>query len=476
MSNSSFSQRSPQIRQADVVIVGAGLAGLMAARYLHKAGLSVVVLEARDRVGGRTYTVTRSDGSVFDRGGQWLGPNQHHVRALAEELGVQTFDTYDTGENIKYRQGQCYRYAGGLPTSDPLVTMETVEALLSLNLLAQEVPLDAAWTAPRAAEWDALTVAAWLEANVPEKGARDWLTLVVQGIFACEPHNLSFLHFLFYVHSAGSLNALIGVKRSAQESLFAGGAQQLSIRMAQALGDRVILEAPVHSIVQDEQGVRVESETAAVTAQHAIIALPPTLAGRLRYLPQLPALRDQFTQRVPMGTVIKVICFYETPFWREAGLTGQVLSDRGPLRFTFDCSPASGTPGILIGFIEADDARIWGQRSLEERRAAVLDCLSRYFGEQAGQPSDYIEQSWAEEEYTRGCYAAYMPPGVLTIYGEALRTPIGRLHWAGTETATVWNGYMDGALQSGIRAASEILQALGKADPQESKETQRRNG
>ena len=202
----------------------------------------------------------------------------------------------------------------------------------------------------------------------------------------------------------------------------------------------------------------VESDALHVTAQRAIIAIPPTLAGRLRYRPALPGYRDQLTQRIPMGTVIKVHCLYETPFWREKGLSGQVVSDGGIMRITFDNSPESGKPGVLLGFIEGDEGRIWGRRSLQERRAAVLTCLVRYFGETAGQPYEYLEQNWADEEYTRGCYAGIMPPGVWTAYGEALRAPIGRLHWAGTETATVWNGYMDGAIRSGERAAAEVLE------------------
>jgi monoamine oxidase len=168
---------------------------------------------------------------------------------------------------------------------------------------------------------------------------------------------------------------------------------------------------------------------------------------------------------MPMGTVIKVHSIYDTAFWREAGLTGQASSDSGAMRITFDNSPDDGSRGALLGFIEGDEGRYWGQRSPEERRAAVLDCLVNYFGEAAGHPNEYVEQSWVEEEYTRGCYAGYMPPGVWTAYGGALRTPVGRLHWAGTETATVWNGYMEGALLSGERAAAEVLTALGRPLP-----------
>ncbi len=229
----------------------------------------------------------------------------------------------------------------------------------------------------------------------------------------------------------------------------------------------MILNAPVHIVEHNAAGVRVVSDTIAVEAQRAIIAIPPTLAGRLRYKPALPGYRDQLTQRMPMGTIIKVHCLYETPFWREEGLSGQATSFDGIIRVTFDNSPESGKPGVLMGFIEGNEARIWGKRSLEERRAAALACLRRYFGEKAAHPYEYIEQNWADEEYTRGCYAGIMIPGAWTTYGEALRAPIGRLHWAGTETATVWNGYLDGAIQSGQRAAAEVLDTIHRVSRKE---------
>lgn len=445
------------LRQADVVIVGAGLAGLAAARMLTAAGVEVIVLEARERVGGRVYTRAASHGTLLDLGAQWIGPTQQRITALAEAVGVTTFPTYVDGLNIEYREGQCTTYADAIPMNDPIAAMEMIETLLELNLMAQDVPLDAPWTAERAAEWDAQTVASWMEIHVSSEIARMWLTLGVQAVFAAEPRDLSLLHFLFYVHSGGSLNELISVTRGAQEQRFREGAQSIADRIAAQLGERVILNAPVHTITQDDQGVSVTGDDLAVTGQYAIIAIPPALAGRLRYRPKLPAHRDQLTQRVPMGTVIKVHCLYETPFWRDDGLSGQVASDSGIVRVTFDNSPIGGSPGVLLSFIEGDEGRVWGRKSIDERRAAVLECLVRYFGDKAGAPLEYMEQNWAEEEYTRGCYAGYLPPGVLSMYGDALREPIGRLHWAGTETATVWNGYMDGAVQSGERAAAEVL-------------------
>ncbi|HKW19801.1 MAG TPA: FAD-dependent oxidoreductase, partial [Ktedonobacterales bacterium] len=434
-------ENTSHIQHADVGIVGAGLAGLIAARQLVATGVSVCVLEARDRVGGRTWSRPAADGTLIDLGGQWIGPTQQRMQRLAAELGAETFKTWDTGNNIQYHAGERLVYSGAIPTADRLVAGDVMEAMLNLNMMAMRMSPDAPWTAPEAAALDAQTFATWLDANISTLGARALLELAIQAVFSAEPRDLSLLHVLFYIRSAGGLMDLIGVTGGAQETRFVMGAQTIANRLAEALGERVTLNAPVHTISQDASGARIESDTITLTCDRVIVALPPTLAGRLRYRPALPSLRDQLTQRMPMGTVIKVHCIYPTPFWRGEGLTGQASSDTGAVRVTFDNSPPDGRRGVLLGFIEGDEGRLWGQRSLEERRVAVLECLVRYFGEQAGQPLDYIEQSWAEEEYTRGCYAGYMPPGVWSMYGPALRTPIGRIHWAGTETATVWNGY-----------------------------------
>lgn len=448
-------------RQADVVVVGAGLAGLAAARALVAAGAKPLVLEARNRVGGRTLTQMTPEGAALDLGAHWVGPTQRRMLTLGEALGVATSKTWDSGLNIQMSGGKRETYSGAIPTADPLVAAEAVQAILSLNMLAMQVPIDAPWQAPNAAEWDAQTAATWVEANV-EPSARPLMELAIQAVFSVEPRDLSLLHVLFYIHSAGGLRDLLGVTGAAQESRFVGGSQQISQRMARDLGGRVILNAPVTAITWSAEGVRVTSDAGLVTTQRAIIAIPPTLAGRIRYAPALPGYRDQLTQRMPMGTVIKVLCVYPDAFWRRDGLTGQVSSDAGAIRITFDISPDGGAPGILVGFIEGDEGRRWGRATADDRRAAALASLTSYFGDQAAQPLRYVEQAWAEEEWSRGCYAGYMPPGVWTTYGEALRAPIGPLHWAGTETATEWMGYMEGAVQSGERVAAEALAALGR--------------
>jgi monoamine oxidase len=214
----------------------------------------------------------------------------------------------------------------------------------------------------------------------------------------------------------------------------------------------------VSRIVADSDGVRVVLRDGTdVTGSHVIVTLPPTLAGRLDYEPALPSWRDQLTQRLPAGSVIKVYAAYDEPFWRADGLNGQAASDRGPVKVTFDNSPPSGTPGVLMGFLEGNEAREWARRSPEERRDAVLGCFARYFGPRALAPTEYVERDWMAEELTRGCYGAHFTPGVWTAYGHALREPVGRIHWAGAECSPVWNGYMEGAVRSGEATAAAVL-------------------
>lgn len=450
--------------RADVVVVGAGLAGLSAARGLAHAGCSVVVLEARRRVGGRLLNEPIEGGQVVEVGGQWIGPTQDRIAALADEVGVETFPTWSTGDHLTEFEGRLLRHSGTIPRVSGPVLMDVARAQRKLDSMARTVPLDAPWSAADAVEWDSQTLWSWMRANLYTRGGWSLVQLAVEGVFAAQPEDLSLLHVLFYIHSAGGFDRLVDTEGGAQQDRFVGGAQLVAERVAEELGDRVVLGAPARRIARLEEGVRVVAEGAIVDARRAVIALPPPLCARLVYDPPLPGFRDQLTQRMPQGSVIKCMAVYPEPFWRSAGLTGQATSDTGPLKMTFDNSPPSGSPGVLVGFLEGRQARLLGREPLELRREAVLDCLGRYFGPEALTPERYIERNWAEEEWTRGCYGCYMPPGVWTAFGPALRAPIGRLHWAGSETATVWNGYMDGAVSSGERACAEVLAAEGHED------------
>jgi monoamine oxidase len=447
--------------EADVVVVGAGLAGLAAARELRASGASVLVVEARDRVGGRVHNHDIGDGKVVEVGGQWIGPTQDRLAALAAEFGVETFPTYGQGDNVMEYGGSLRRYSGAIPRINPLVLIDVERAQRRLNRLARSVPLDAPWEAPNAARLDGQTAATWMRRNVASRPGRMLLELGIEAVWAAQPEDMSLLHVLFYIHSAGSLEMLFETEGGAQQDRFVGGSQLVPIRMAEALGEeRLVLGAPVRRIEHSQDGVTVHADGNVVRGRRAILAVAPTLAARIAYAPPLPGYRDQLTQRMPLGTVAKCMAIYDEPFWRAEGLSGQGTSDQGPVRLTFDNSPPEGSPGVLLGFLEGRRARQLGRLPERERRTAVIDCFTRLFGPRARAPDDYVERLWAEEEWTRGCYGCHMPTGAWTNYGPALHPPIGPLHWAGAEYAQVWNGYMDGAVRSGEAAAAEVLELL----------------
>jgi monoamine oxidase len=447
---------------ADVVVVGAGLAGLAAARDLQAQGAGVLVLEARDRVGGRTLNEDIGDGKVVEVGGQWIGPTQDRIAALARELDIETFPTHSNGDNVIEFDGSVRRYRGTIPRIGLHVLADVGQALLKIDRLARKVPLDAPWTAPDARRLDSQTFWSWMRRNVYTRGGRALLDLSVEAVWAAEPADLSLLHVLFYVHSAGGFEALLDTEGGAQQDRFVGGSQLVALRLAERLGpDAIRLEAPVRKIEHHgANGVVVHADGITVQASRAILAIPPALAGRIAYDPPLPARRDQLTQRMPQGTVIKTMAIYDRPFWRDDGLSGQATSDAGPAKIVFDNSPPDGSPGVLLSFLEGERARRLGRLTADERRDRIVAGLARVFGPKARRPERYVERSWADEEWTRGCYGCYLTPGGWTSYGDALRAPIGALHWAGAETAETWCGYMDGAVSSGERAAREVLAAL----------------
>jgi monoamine oxidase len=441
----------------DVAVVGAGLAGLAAAARLRDAGRSVVVLEARDRVGGRVLNATTADGAVVELGGQWIGPTQDRVLALARTLGLELFPTYNDGDNVLVYRGRRRRYRGAIPRLPAPVLADVGQAQLRLDRMARQVPLEAPWEAKKAEAWDGQTVETWLRRHMRTNGGREMFRLGVRAVFATEARDLSLLHFLFYSHSGGLLDSLFNVEGGAQESRVVGGSQLLATRLAERLGDAVRLASPVRRVAQDGRGVTVECASGTtVRARAAIVAVPPLLAGRIDYDPPLPPAREQLTQRMPMGSVIKCMAVYDEPFWRNEGLTGQATSDVGPVQLTFDNSPPPGTPGVLLAFAEGTHARQLSRLDEAARRDAVVESLVRCFGRKASAPREFLALDWSAERWTGGCYGAHLPPGVLSDFGPALREPCGRIHWAGTETAMVWCGYMDGAVRSGEHVAAEV--------------------
>jgi monoamine oxidase len=445
---------------AQVAIVGAGFAGLTAARELAKRGIDVRVLEARDRVGGRTWTV-RKDAYWLDVGGQWIGPGQDRIRALGEEMGFTSFPTWPEGEHLQYTDGMgLRRWQGSVPTSDMETLSKTVQAIMAFDQLSQEVPIEAPWEAARAREWDATTVQTWIEQNIESERARAQFTTAIEAVFAAEPHDISLLHALFYAKSGRGMFNLVSTEDGAQAERWDGGMQSVAKKAAEELGERVTLGAPVRRISQENRSVTVEADGVSVKANLCVVCIPPSLAGRIDYSPAMPPLRDHLTSRAPMGSVIKVHAIYDTPWWRDGGLSGRVVSDTGPIKVVFDNSTPEGKPGMLMGFIEGGDGRRLANIDEKERRELALGCFVRYFGDKAAKPDDYIEGNWPAEQWSRGCYGAFFPAGTLISAGTALREPVGRVHWAGTETSEVFAGYVDGAVRSGERVAREVSEIL----------------
>ena len=444
----------------DYCVIGAGFAGLSAALRLKQAGRSVALLEARDRVGGRTFTQVLDDGTWIDRGGAWHGPGQDRIRAMMSEFGVSSYKQYLGGEAMMIVDGKQTRYKGTIPlTMSPWVVANLGAVFLELTQMCKAIPLDAPWTAKNAQKWDQISLAKWLNSNTLSKPAHDLLDTAIAGCYTSAASEVSMLWMLYQFASGGGPNFVLGVKDASQDSRVVGGMGAISGPMAAEIGDSLHLSQPVRRIEQDEDGVTVRADDMTVRARRAIVAVPIVIANQILYEPMLPIDRTFLQQRMPSGAIFKINVVYDEPFWRADGLSGQSAAPGTPAPVTIEACTDKDRPGVMCVIVEGPIARELCKLDDSERRTAILGELVKRFGDKAASPEHYIEQNWTVERYSGGGMIGHTGTGVLTEFGHALREPCGRIHWAGTESSAVMCGWVDGAVRSGERAASEVTAA-----------------
>jgi monoamine oxidase len=446
--------------QTHTVIIGAGFSGLAAARVLKQHGHPFVVLEARDRLGGRTYTRRFDDGKYVDLGGQWIGPTQDRMYALAREYGVEWYPTYNQGKNILDLNNKLRSYKGLIPRMDAISLINIDLVLRRLESMAKSVPLDTPWRAPKAQEWDSISLEAFVRKHCYTRNCYKVVRAGLETVYACELNEVSLLHALFYIRSGTSLNTLLSIENGAQQHRIKGGMQLLAEKVGEPFNEQIRLNHLVTKIKAFSDGLVIEGPGFTINAKAVILTVPPAVVRDIQFEPALPLFKTQALDKVSMGIVGKVMGIYESPFWRARGFSGQVVADElGPFQTLFDSSPAEGSYGVLLAFCIANRARDFFSKAEVEREVMALEWFSRYFGPGAAKPLKYIDYSWASDTWSRGCYAGIYATGAWTNHQNGLARPVGQVYWAGTETSARWYGYVEGAVLAGERAAVEVIDA-----------------
>lgn len=445
--------------ERDVVIIGAGASGLTAATELRRKGLSVAVLEARDRVGGRLWTDI-IEGAMLEIGGQWVSPDQDALKSTLAELGLATYPRHRSGDNVYINAaGAVSRFHGEIFPVSATTEHELVSLIDKLDALVSEIDPDRPWAHPRAAELDEISFSRWLETQTDDREAQDNISMFVAGAMLTKPaHAFSALQALLMAASAGSFSNLVDADYILDERVV-GGLQQVPLLLAERLGGDVHLGRPVRTLRWNDTGVVAVTDELEVHARWAILAVPPVLISRISFEPPLPRRQQQLHQHLSMGFVIKVHAVYETPFWRADGLSGTAFSPYELVHEAYDNTNFDAERGTLVGFVADEEADAVFALPAEERRLRILTSLARYYGPQALDPVVYYESDWGSEEWTRGAYAASFDMGGLARYGAELRSPVGPISFSCSDIAGKGYQHVDGAIRVGRETAAAIIAA-----------------
>ncbi|MFC0562442.1 flavin monoamine oxidase family protein [Halalkalibacter alkalisediminis] len=441
------------VKEIDVVIIGAGLSGLVSALELKKHKIPFVLLEARSRAGGRIHTIESGEGVPVDLGAQWISPYHERVKKLVRDYGLRLVSTYREGKTIYDIDGVIEKTEKAWPSMSLFEQVDICHFKRELNKRSKKINSTQPWESQLARELDKKTVEEFLELHTYTPLAKSFYRLLLEEALCSKLYEVSTLDLLWCIRGAGSIERLL----TAEDLWIEEGAECLVRKISESLNEQIRYDSPVKTITYEDNQAVVFTDQQTWKAKKVIVAMPPNLLTRIHFDPPLPANRAQLNERAGLPSVIKIIFVYERPFWREQGLSGMVYSNQGLVKLTIDSSSPKSKNGVLTALVTGDSARKLSEKSSEMRKKEERENLVRFFGKEALQTREIHEKDWSAEEWTRGGYGTHFSAGIISQFGQTILPPIGPLHWAGTETATEWRMYMEGAVQSGERAATEVI-------------------